>query len=785
MSTFSTLGNQVNTDDETEVTSSQSYNGSGVVDDVTEVTSLVSSVKPDINNDYIASETRTANDSKIKYINGNQASQKTKQQKIVSPLGDIDASDFPSSGNDINVGTYSGSVVGSVPIFSSYYRMPFSAYEKNRKALMDYKYAALEGNTPPQLEEISTDPNYDEEFRNQYVNSATELYNQYTPSDLKDPRTEGGKAWMLLNQNYKAKAGKISNVVKMADDILKSEENQYIPLESKEAAYRIKMGLAHPFSTDKDLQSLNNDMNLLAKGKSMGSMLKQVIPKIQRKALEEYFNGGTFTDKEALEAMHDDKYANIYASKLTSYYDENMSQELAMSVAADNPSSVYVNEVWNGQLDANGKKIMIKNPQARSKLQFFDNKELGDYIHRMVGAEQEKTNFLTVSKANPSTRVVVNNAQPDKKTGDYDWTSKTMTELGANGSVSIGTSNVYSGDQGAVMIDKNGKMRIASWQDPLGMATAIHGVASGQQNIVDQNEAIFSANTYDASLPYGGQFKSGATGKQSSVTDPLSSQVPTSNKNKVDYLVKAVGVVPITQNINIKGFSGNDKTFSLNLNTKDKEESQFTETEGVIVPAAMVTNPSDKITYISDGKYVVYPNARYVDAGNGSYGIQTNNNGKWEDLQPFKEGSHTLQVPKTIVDNILTGKYKEVAAVINKNYSTQQTVKAADPLNSSTGTKTEGVTDYKKIGFENYDAMANSFTTLRNGKKNLPRSYGMMLTGFMKVMKDYPISKFSDKNEFAQKFNDWKKTLTEEDYRNLLNSPPADNDALYKFVTGK
>lgn len=749
--------------------------------------SLLNSVEGTVKNDYISNETRAGKKSKINYINdlNNTDPLKTKNsktEKMPSMVGDVDASDFQSSGNDINVGNYSGSVVGSVPIFSSYFKMPFSAYAKNRKALIDSKYAALAGEEPIKLEEISTDPNYDEEFRNKYVNEASLLARKYSKKDLNDIRTEGGKAWFLLNQNYKAKAGKIDNAVKMANDIKKdmASGKSYIPVEAATAANNIIMGMSHPYSTIPGMSSLNEDMKKLSKSRSMESILNQVIPKIEREAVEEYFNGGTFTDKEALDAMKDSRYQTIYASKLKSYYSPEMSKQLALSLAKDNPSSIYVDEIWGGDYDANGNKIMIPNPEAKT-IQPFSYKDVSDYIYNVVGATQEKTNFLQASKSSPSTHVSVNNVPPDKKTGDYDWTAKTMQELYSNGKAQIGNANIYSGQDGTVSIDENGRIQISSWSDPLGVASNIHSVASGQQNIVDQNQAIFNSNVYDATLPYGAQFKI-TTNPQS---PPISASVPTSNKSKIDAVVTAVGVLPITQNVNINGFVGTDKEFSFTMNTKDKDDTQFNQTEGVIIPATMVTNPSDKITYISDGKYIVYPNARYVDKGNGVYGIETKDAGKWSDLQPFKNGSHVLQIPKTIVDGMLTGKYKEVSSIINKSYNTPQTVKSSNAVNSGTGGKTQGITDYKKVTFGSYDDLANSFIKTPNGKFNLPTTYKPMLTGFMNAMKGYPASSFTDKNEFAQKFTEWKNTLTEEDYRNLLNSPSADVDVLYKFMTAK
>jgi hypothetical protein len=188
-------------------------------------------------------------------------------EAVVERLGVQDY--YPNINKDINVGTYSGKYIGSVPIFAAPgARLPMGLYDARKRALVEAA-KAKQAKIDALMEVPETSYQYDTKFRELATNTTFDILEKhdFDPDAVMRDRDSVAK----LNR-IQAKAKEVTGAVAWANDIRtkSTDEETYQPDEVIELAQKVLSGQIDNFDDiyegKSNMTSLFNDAKVYING---------------------------------------------------------------------------------------------------------------------------------------------------------------------------------------------------------------------------------------------------------------------------------------------------------------------------------------------------------------------------------------------------------------------------------------------------------------------------------------------------------------------------------------
>jgi len=561
---------------------------------------------------------------------------------------------FVNPNRSVNLGTYSGKVIGSVPIFGGgmAVRIPFAAYANKRNELEAQARLQMQRLAKPLDYTVpTTDARYQQKFANTFLNSvnsfidrAQKAYGNKAFRMLENPSTQIGKEYKQTLENFKAVGDDIKSLVSTAAEVDKSEKSgAYLTPEAYKLKNEILGGIA---DLDKNGYSSVNIAEKQSKLKTHMN-LSQILDKEWnniKQDLQSTYNAGK------VDGSIKGSYYDFLVQQQKEFLSSGRAEDIAKSLATQHPNTIFDEETGRQRSD-----------------QPFTTKEAKDYISSMFGDRIKLEGTVAYNQAKNKTNIYTGNPKDVSASGDF--VISTYNNL-ANGDVFVVDSkNKIVPGKGGVMVYNDGVAKMIPFGDKRAIMEAIVNISSKQPS-------LWGAGTEYTVADVNAHMKSNWDNlynkNTKNNTPDYKNLLPAVNKDitsKVNNVAYNYGIVPISPGLDLTGASvDNSGRLSFTAKVGNNEALNV----GVPIPASSLSGEEKGIldnTYnaATAGNFVFVPGAKYkLDPDGNDYQVILSNG------KVFQTGDHTFLIPKESIESPINGVYNNaVRSSVSKTSSSQ------------------------------------------------------------------------------------------------------------------
>jgi len=602
---------------------------------------------------------------------------------------------FVNPNRSIVQGVYSGSVIGSIPIFAGggAVRLPYGLYEKRRQALQNQVGEKLKELQKPLDYKIpDIDSRYKESFNNSFLNGINDFisraqnkYGEKAMRMLENQNTPLGQEYKRFLENSKAFAENTNEVVNIASELQKDEKaGAYIPRESKESMAKILSGMGDFENGNMSTHDIPSEISKLKKFKNLQLIMKDEWAKIDTDIRASYE-----TSKSNGNIPASTSYYDFFSEKSREFLSPERIKFLANSISIANPNDIYNPEISGKRYD-----------------QPYDVKDVENYIKGMIG-NKEKINSLMANKPRPSsggnTIYNIGNTEPKDRTAFPTAVGNVYQKLTRGEKFVVNKENYIvpsSTGSGGFTAVINGQSKFVPFSNKDEVMNAMIGVMSADPTLTGTSTSWTQADQLNYARANGLGYQLAQYDKPVDA----SKFSPTINYN-VPRMVNTVsqygGGLSLDGN-NIKNANGDSYNWNMTL-----DDGRV----GVFVPKSTISDSApltEKGYSVSVGnEYIFVEGAKYSSGkGETKYKLVNIANGNELKLNDAK----SVTVNKSAIDNLYTSKFNNAKkSIVTPNLNDQQ-------YNINTG---QNLTGKPQIGVGTTPASWNSWTEERVNKKGV------------------------------------------------------------------
>lgn len=505
----------------------------------------------------------------------------TNQDAYVDPLNPI-------------AGSYSGSYVGSVPLFSAGLarRMPIAMFQKIQSDLDREKRIATEKISNPLKFDIpQVDSRYERQFKEYvldgldfHVARAQQKYGKNWKEKLNSYDNDEGKEFARWKEDNRTRANEMNQAIGMASDALRTVEEgkMILPPQGQKTAEELINGLYNPvFTKDYNGQDLKEKLKTLKLHKAMSEDLLPVIKQMKyniNASVEEAVNRHNTNTPQDPIVFGSSKYYDIVRSVEQKYLSDETLSNVAKATQVSNKALYY-------------DKLEDENNQSGA---IYEVNDIKNYIKGFFPT-QTKVKDQIASKREQNININNNPENPKNNSTAPVYIQSVAKKVAGGETHVINKDNYIVGGEAGITLYEDGIPSYIPFSDKKSILQAFAKAGAKEPNVsgIGSGYTSFDAVT---NIEQSGKVKDfEATFPKTVVSKAPSETAPVNEK--INWHAKNFGAVAVSDGIAINKMQ---KYTDGSLNIKGTQGGYSF--DGIIIPSSILSSTTESQGWLERNK---------------------------------------------------------------------------------------------------------------------------------------------------------------------------------------